>query len=232
MKDVGGYIDLQSTEKEGSTFTLYFPVTREEVTVDRKALSPESYRGNGESILVIDDIREQRELAMQMLERLGYKVAAVASGEEAVAYLRGNRADLLVLDMIMDPGIDGMETYRRVLEIEPRQKAIIVSGYSETDRVRETLKFGAGAYVRKTLSHGEDRPGRQRRAQEGPERTGLSRSWVSFPPPLPRRSFLLLLRRQYPSTPSFRRKPESRMTYIGCRIEVCPDPSRGPAWYS
>lgn len=149
VKDVGGYIDLQSTEKEGSTFTLYFPVTREEVTVDRKALSPESYRGNGESILVIDDIREQRELAMQMLERLGYKVAAVASGEEAVAYLRGNRADLLVLDMIMDPGIDGMETYRRVLEIEPRQKAIIVSGYSETDRVRETLKFGAGAYVRK-----------------------------------------------------------------------------------
>ena len=149
VKDLGGYIDVQSAESEGSTFTLYFPITREEVTVDRKALSPASYRGSGEAILVIDDVREQRELATNMLELLGYKVSAAASGEEAVAYLCRNRADLIVLDMIMDPGIDGMETYRRILETHPGQKAIIVSGFSETDRVRETLRLGAGAYVRK-----------------------------------------------------------------------------------
>jgi two-component system cell cycle sensor histidine kinase/response regulator CckA len=55
----------------------------------------------------------------------------------------------MVLDMIMAPGIDGLETYRRVLEINPKQKAIIVSGFSETDRVRETQTLGAGAYVKK-----------------------------------------------------------------------------------
>ncbi len=49
----------------------------------------------------------------------------------------------------MDPGIDGMETYKRILEINPTQKAIIVSGFSETDRVRKAQKMGAGAFVRK-----------------------------------------------------------------------------------
>ena len=49
----------------------------------------------------------------------------------------------------MAPGIDGLETYQRVLEINPKQKAIIVSGFSETDRVREAQKLGAGAYVKK-----------------------------------------------------------------------------------
>jgi DNA-binding NarL/FixJ family response regulator len=56
---------------------------------------------------------------------------------------------MLILDMIMDPGIDGLDTYRSVLEIHPRQKAIIVSGFSETDRVRAAQALTAGAYVRK-----------------------------------------------------------------------------------
>ena len=49
----------------------------------------------------------------------------------------------------MEPGIDGLETYRGILEINPRQRAIIVSGYSETERVKETQRLGAGAYVQK-----------------------------------------------------------------------------------
>lgn len=51
--------------------------------------------------------------------------------------------------MIMAPGIDGLETYQRILEINPEQRAILVSGFSETDRVREAQQLGAGAYVRK-----------------------------------------------------------------------------------
>jgi Response regulator containing CheY-like receiver, AAA-type ATPase, and DNA-binding domains len=51
--------------------------------------------------------------------------------------------------MIMVPGIDGLETYQRILEINPMQKAVIVSGFSETDRVREAQKLGAGAYAKK-----------------------------------------------------------------------------------
>jgi CheY-like chemotaxis protein len=115
----------------------------------QQKISPEQYIGRGESILVVDDVREQREVATSMLTRLGYKVHAVSSGEEAVSYLRTHEMDLLILDMIMDPGIDGLETYRRVLEINPKQKAVIVSGFSETDRVKKAQELGAGVYVRK-----------------------------------------------------------------------------------
>jgi DNA-binding NtrC family response regulator len=66
-----------------------------------------------------------------------------------VEYLKKKEADILVLDMIMEPGIDGLETYERVLKINPQQKAILVSGFSVTDRVKEAQKLGAGAYVKK-----------------------------------------------------------------------------------
>ncbi|MCG6536617.1 MAG: response regulator, partial [Syntrophales bacterium LBB04] len=107
------------------------------------------YMGNGESILIVDDIKGQRDLAATMLQKLNYNVASVPSGEEAVAYLKEHEADLMLLDMIMDPGMDGLDTYKKVLEIHPRQKAIIVSGFSETDRVIAAQALGAGAYVRK-----------------------------------------------------------------------------------
>jgi len=149
VKDHEGYIDVQSEEGRGTVFALYFPVTRDEISVNGKTASLESYMGKGESILVIDDVYEQRELAKAMLKKLGYRVACASSGTEAIAYLKTNKADLIVLDMIMDPGIDGLETYQQVLEIEPAQKAIIVSGYSETDKVKKARSLGVGAYVQK-----------------------------------------------------------------------------------
>jgi PAS domain S-box-containing protein len=149
IKDHNGYIDLQTEIGKGTTFTLYFPVTREDMVAQEQKVPIEQYMGKGESILVVDDIAEQRDVASRMLTRLGYKVHAVSSGEDAVEYLGGNRADILVLDMIMAPGIDGLETYRRILEINPQQKAILVSGFSQTERVMEAQKLGAGTYVKK-----------------------------------------------------------------------------------
>jgi PAS domain S-box-containing protein len=149
VKDHKGYIDLQSEEGKGTTFTLYFPVTRQEMADKTRPVTMEDLKGDGQTIVVVDDVNDQREIATEMLQRLGYKVAAMKSGEDAVEYLRENRADLLVLDMIMDPGIDGLETYRRILEIHPRQKAIITSGFSESERVMEARRLGVGDYVKK-----------------------------------------------------------------------------------
>lgn len=149
VKDHNGYIDVQSEEGKGSVFTLYFPVTREEITAEAIALSVTEYMGNGESVLVVDDVEGQRDLAVGMLRRLNYRASSVSSGDEAIAYLKEYQANLLVLDMIMTPGINGLETYQRVLEIHPKQKAILVSGFSETERVREAQQLGAGTYVKK-----------------------------------------------------------------------------------
>lgn len=149
VKDHKGYIDVQSTQGKGTTFTLYFPVTRKKTNGKEKALPVEEYMGKGESILVVDDVKEQREIAFRILNKLGYSVTAVSSGEEALDYLKNNSADLLVLDMIMDPGIDGLATYKKISELYPGQKAIIASGYTETDRVREVQRLGAGKYIKK-----------------------------------------------------------------------------------
>jgi PAS domain S-box-containing protein len=149
VKDHHGYIDVQTEVGEGTTFTLYFPVTREEPIAQQEKAPIERYMGKGESVLVVDDIAEQRDIAARLLTRLGYEVHVASNGEEAVEYLKGKKADILVLDMIMAPGMDGMETYQRALEINPKQKAILVSGFSETERVKEAQKSGAGAYVKK-----------------------------------------------------------------------------------
>ena len=149
VKDHEGYIDVESIEGKGTTFTLYFPATREEITPDKFQLSIDDYMGKGQSILVVDDVEEQRLIASGMLKKLGYTVNSVSSGEEAIDYLAGNSVDLLVLDMIMDPGIDGLETYKRILEINPEQKAIIASGFSETESVKNSQKLGAGKYIMK-----------------------------------------------------------------------------------
>jgi len=112
-------------------------------------LSIKDLAGKGESILIVDDVAEQREIAYKMLIKLGYSATAVSNGEAAVDYIKDNTVDLLVLDMIMDPGIDGLETYKRILDLNPGQKAVIASGFSETDQVKEAQRLGAGTYIKK-----------------------------------------------------------------------------------
>lgn len=126
-----------------------FPATRKEIIGKEKVMPIAGYKGKGESILVVDDVEEQREIASQMLNKLDYSVISVSSGEEAVEYMKNNSVDLLVLDMIMDPGIDGLDSCKRILKLRPHQKAIIASGFSETERVKEVQRLGAGKYIKK-----------------------------------------------------------------------------------
>jgi CheY-like chemotaxis protein len=149
VQDHRGYIDIESKDGEGTTFYLYFPVTRDSI-VDEKSVVPiETYMGTGQKILIVDDVGDQRELASSMLSKLGYSAKALSSGEEAIDYLKDNSTALVLLDMIMDPGIDGLDTYRQILKLHPKQKAIIASGFSETKRAKEAQKLGVGQYIKK-----------------------------------------------------------------------------------
>lgn len=148
VKDHDGYIDIETREGTGTTFTLYFPISRT-VPLEAPKIRIDDYLGNGESILIVDDAAEQRVLASRMMERLGYVVFTASSGEEAVELVSKQDYDLLILDMILPPGINGLETYKRILKLSPGQKAVIASGYSQSDDVSEALGLGAGSYIKK-----------------------------------------------------------------------------------
>ena len=150
IKDHNGYIDVISEKGVGTSFEMYFPITREEIEPQNTDLPVEEYSGNQESILIVDDVEEQREIAGMILRRLGYIATSVCSGEDAIAYVQDHEPpDLILLDMIMAPGIDGLEAYQKISEINPGQKAIIASGYSKTERVKEIQKLGVKQYIRK-----------------------------------------------------------------------------------
>ena len=149
VQDHKGYIDVISSLGNGTRFDLYFPITTEPPRIRPEALEIDRILGNKETILVVDDISHQRKIASTTLRRLGYEVITLPSGEEAIQYLKTNEADLLLLDMIMDPGIDGLETFRRIQEFKPNQKAIIASGFSQTSQVKDVMALGAGQYIKK-----------------------------------------------------------------------------------
>jgi PAS domain S-box-containing protein len=149
VQDHQGYIDVQSVEGRGTDVTVFLPGTRKESSTPGPQDSLDAFKGSGETVLVVDDIKEQREIAARIVEQLGYVSRSAESGEQAVELLKHERMDLLILDMIMDPGIDGLETYHQVKKLHPCQKAIITSGYAETERVKMAQRLGVGGYLKK-----------------------------------------------------------------------------------
>ncbi len=149
IADHNGFIDVHDVEPHGTCFELYLPVMHGETeTTD----TPVSVAGGSESVLVIDDDAFQREVTENLLTRLGYQPTSVASGEEALELLDHDKPDLLILDMVMSPGIDGVETYRRAIRKHPDLKAIIVSGYAESQRMKSAEQLGLTRFVRKPLT--------------------------------------------------------------------------------
>jgi two-component system, cell cycle sensor histidine kinase and response regulator CckA len=148
VRDHQGFIDIES-DPTGTVFHLYLPASTESVLKTATHLSLEELKGHGESVLVIDDEEQQRVIVSGMLGKLGYVARAVASGAAALTALASEPADLLILDMIMPGSWGGAETYRRILAEHPGQKAVIASGYAETDDVRATQAAGAGGFLRK-----------------------------------------------------------------------------------
>jgi PAS domain S-box-containing protein len=150
MQEHDGKILIDSSDR-GTCFQLYFLVSK-----DAKRVPENSDKavpaGEGASVLVVDDEAQLRDIASQMLMTLGYKIESVSSGELAIKCLENKRFDLIVIDMLMGAGMNGRQTYEKILAMHPNQKAIIVSGFSETDDVRETLRLGAGGFIQKPYS--------------------------------------------------------------------------------
>ena len=154
VHDHGGYIDVTSGQR-GTMFRLYFPVSRQDdrpLTAPAAAAGRTLPRGQGEKVLVVDDQKSQREIARRLLSRLGFQVDTVESGEQAVEYVREKPVDLVMLDMIMDPGINGCETYQQLTRVRPGLKAILISGYSENEQIEQARKLGISQFIKKPYS--------------------------------------------------------------------------------
>jgi len=151
VKDHGGYLDVKSSPGNGTTISVLLPALQEngEKTSQVKFWPQTIKPGYGEAVLLVDDDSEQRLLGNTILTTLGYKVETVASGEKAIDLLESKSFDLVLLDMIMEPGMDGLDTYQCIVAIRPDQKVIIVSGYSETERMEKALEMGVRGYIKK-----------------------------------------------------------------------------------
>ncbi len=149
VKDHNGFIDIKSSQTQGSRFTLYFPVTRESVSARKEGPARSRFMGQGEKVLLVDDVKEQRQVGSQVLGNLGYVPVCVESGEKAIAYCEENKPDLLITDMVMDPGINGYDTLKAIRQIYPNLKSIIITGFSETDLVRQAMALGKTVLLKK-----------------------------------------------------------------------------------
>ncbi|MCP4566360.1 MAG: response regulator [FCB group bacterium] len=149
IKDHGGYYDIVSKVGKGTEFILYFPVTEQDAL--QEELADQDWRGS-ETVLVVDDDKEQQELTFDLLTSLGYSVNTADNGREAVNYLSKSKADMVVLDMIMENDFDGLDTFQEIIKYHPQQKAIIVSGFSVTGRVTALQKMGVVQFLRKPFT--------------------------------------------------------------------------------
>lgn len=153
VKDHQGFIDLESAVGVGTTFSLYFPACRDKV----QPVEPERHYSGTETILIVDDDKLQIEVMTRLLQTIGYTVENAQSGEEALRLFAAHKAggrfpQLVILDMVMGEGMDGANLYREMKAINPKQKAIIVSGYAESPRVALAQTIGGGTYLRKPVT--------------------------------------------------------------------------------
>ncbi len=145
VKEHKGFIDVMSKPGEGTTFSLYFPRIYARPVSSRP---PESHRARGERILVVDDEPIQLRTCKRVLGHCGYQVEVTSSGQDAcerfARIAAGDAAgyDLVMLDVQLSAGEDGLDIYERIRKIAPNQKAVLASGHAPSHRIEAALARG------------------------------------------------------------------------------------------
>jgi PAS domain S-box-containing protein len=148
----GGYVNLYSEPNKGTRFNIYLPITK---TVDIEESDKADDIMGSETILVIDDEANVRELCKDMLEPLGYTVLLAGNGSDGINIFRAmkDKISLVIIDMIM-PKMGGSEVFQALKTIKPDIKVVLCSGYSHEGfaGIDKLLKSGASGFVQKPFT--------------------------------------------------------------------------------
>lgn len=149
VKGHKGYIDVRSRLNEGTTFYLYFPITKKDAKLETDDKSSEVVNGGG-VILLVDDEKEIAEVGKSILEILGYRVICAGSGAEALdLYARHeSEIDLVILDVVM-PGMNGTAVFNRLKEMNPAVSILLISGYNWDREATAKLVAKADGFLQK-----------------------------------------------------------------------------------
>lgn len=132
VKSHDGFLTLQSSPEAGTTFKVYFPLSRlteEAVTQEPPLVWSSPAVDSKGTLLLVDDEAEVRRVGSALLDGMGFNVISVSNGSEALqAFSDGGSAiDLVLLDLIM-PEMGGVETYRRLRKLSPTVPVVFLSG--------------------------------------------------------------------------------------------------------
>jgi PAS domain S-box-containing protein len=154
VENHGGEILAVSRPGEGSTFSVLLPATADRRKAARR-VAPAPRPSTGK-VLLAEDEQDVRAVVRAMLESLGYTVAEAKDGREAVELFRRGHAeiDLVLLDQRM-PRLTGEAALAEMRKIAPGVRAILASGYDESDRIREIVAAGFGGFLQKPFRREE-----------------------------------------------------------------------------
>ena len=152
VKQSDGHISVYSEPGQGTTFKVYFPATK---MVKKQESEPvaANHAAHGETVLVVEDETDLRNMIVRALRRRNYEVLEAANGEEAVELVRhnGSGVQLLITDIIM-PGIRGTEAAQQIVSMVPGLKVLYMSGYTDNAMFHQKLLDAGTVFIQKPFS--------------------------------------------------------------------------------
>jgi signal transduction histidine kinase len=146
VEGLDGTVEVKSSPGEGSTFSVRLPVSAERAGSSATGGRPIDPK----HVLIVDDDAGMRRTTAMILGRRGYAVTTAVDGLQAIELARKQPFDLVLTDLRM-PNLDGVETYRRMKEIQPRAAVMMMTAYGIDDLVQQAMGEGAYCILTKPL---------------------------------------------------------------------------------
>jgi PAS domain S-box-containing protein len=154
VKSHNGFIDFESELGRGTSFKIYLPAVKNKVAPEREREAKELPRGQGETILIVDDEAEILQMTSETLMAYGYQTLMANGGDAAVEQCRQSAIDLAIVDMMM-PRIDGLATIQELKKLRPALKIITTSGLADSRKLAAATALGASAFLDKPCPPGK-----------------------------------------------------------------------------